>query len=221
MKVSIHQPLFFPWLGFWNKMYLSELFVLLDVAQYNKGDFQNRNRFRGPENNCWLTVPVKKSSRKTPINQKIIDYNLDWQSKHINRITSYYAKAQHFDEVIKKILPLYQQRYETLAEMNRIIITEIAKILSIKTKIIESSSLGMTHTIGGHDTNLNICKKLNANIYISGPFGAEYLNVNEFEKRDIDVFFHEFFDGNEPMSIIDTLMIKGIKETERLIKQNV
>jgi hypothetical protein len=42
--VAIHQPEHLPWLGFFNKIDQADLFVLLDVVQFRKNYFQNRNR---------------------------------------------------------------------------------------------------------------------------------------------------------------------------------
>ena len=48
MIVSIHQPMHFPYMGFFQKMEMSDLFILLDDVQFSKNDkyaFYNRNKF--------------------------------------------------------------------------------------------------------------------------------------------------------------------------------
>ena len=45
MKITIHQPEHFPYMGFFQKMESADLFVILDDVQYTKNNFQNRNKF--------------------------------------------------------------------------------------------------------------------------------------------------------------------------------
>ena len=66
MRVTILQPSYLPWLGYFEQMSRSDKFVLLDDVQYTRRDWRNRNRVRVNEGWAWLTVPVlqKVSSRK-------------------------------------------------------------------------------------------------------------------------------------------------------------
>ena len=61
--ISIHQPVYLPWLGFFEKIISSEKFVLLDDVQYEKNGFQNRNKIRTSDGDMWLTIPVKTKSK--------------------------------------------------------------------------------------------------------------------------------------------------------------
>ena len=58
MIVSVHQPQYIPWLGYFDKIDRSDLFVFLDTVQYKKNEFQNRNRIKNNQGWQWLTVPV-------------------------------------------------------------------------------------------------------------------------------------------------------------------
>ena len=57
--VSIHQPAYLPWLGYFHKAMLSDVFVYLDTVQYEKNSFTNRNRILTKQGPIWLTVPVE------------------------------------------------------------------------------------------------------------------------------------------------------------------
>ena len=63
MIVSVHQPQYIPWIGYFHKIRSSDLFVLLDNVQYKKREFQNRNKIRTKEGSIWLTVPVAKTAK--------------------------------------------------------------------------------------------------------------------------------------------------------------
>ena len=58
MIVSIHQPQYLPWLGYFDKIDRADVFVLLDTVQYKKNEWQNRNRIKTARGAQWLTVPV-------------------------------------------------------------------------------------------------------------------------------------------------------------------
>ena len=40
MKVAIHQPEHFPYMGFFEKMSVADVFVILDDVQYKKNNFE-------------------------------------------------------------------------------------------------------------------------------------------------------------------------------------
>ena len=58
MICSIHQPQTFPWIGYFAKIFQSDIFVILDNVQFKKNEWQNRNRLKTPAGWQWLTVPV-------------------------------------------------------------------------------------------------------------------------------------------------------------------
>ena len=68
MILSVHQPQYLPWLGYFDKVAASDLFVFLDEPQYKKREFQNRNRIKGPTGEVWLAVPcLSKGKFDQPI----------------------------------------------------------------------------------------------------------------------------------------------------------
>ena len=61
MKVTIHQPNYFPYPGLFHKLSLSDVFVVMDDVKF-QFDITNRNKIIG-KNEKWqrITVPVKKN----------------------------------------------------------------------------------------------------------------------------------------------------------------
>ena len=70
MIISVHQPQYIPWLGYFDKIEKSDLFVFLDEVQYKTREFQNRNKICTKDGWMWLTVPVVVKGRRE---QKICD----------------------------------------------------------------------------------------------------------------------------------------------------
>jgi hypothetical protein len=58
MLVAIHQPNYFPWLGYLDRMAKADLFVVLDHVQFERRSYQNRIQILLEGEPRWLTVPV-------------------------------------------------------------------------------------------------------------------------------------------------------------------
>ena len=85
MIVSIHQPNYLPWLGYFDKIAKSDIFVMFDDVQYprgKKGFFGNRNQIKTNNGKMWLTVPVLGKSEFKNFNEIEINYN-GWNEKEI------------------------------------------------------------------------------------------------------------------------------------------
>ena len=63
MIVSINQPAYLPWLGYFHRIAVSDLHVVLDHVQFEKNSFTNRNKVRTASGTPWLTVPVRSKGR--------------------------------------------------------------------------------------------------------------------------------------------------------------
>ena len=91
MRVTILQPSYLPWLGFFEQMSRSDKFVLLDDVQYTRRDWRNRNRIRVRENWIWLTVPVQQKSHfSQSLLETRIDNSVSWRSKHLETLRQHY-----------------------------------------------------------------------------------------------------------------------------------
>ena len=85
MIISINQPAYLPWLGYFNRIIKSNLHVVLDTVQFEKNSFINRNKIIINQAPVWLTVPVltKNLFGYLDINAIEIDHKVPWQKKHI------------------------------------------------------------------------------------------------------------------------------------------
>ena len=190
VTVAIHQPEHHPWLGFFKKMSQTDIFVFFDDVQYNSSGFQNRNYIKTNTGKTLLSVPVL-SKFDSKINEIKIDKTKNWFKKHKKSIMINYSKTDFFEEYKNKIEEIYETEYEYLIELNTKVIKFFLNELKIKTKIIFSSSLNL-------DSNspkkiLEICKKFNADKYISGVhWGLENLNLKEFSDNQIKIEFQKF-----------------------------
>ena len=186
MIVSIHQPHYLPWLPYFSKINKSDIFVFLDDVQFQKNGLQNRNQLKNSNGRFWLTVPVSVNLGDKLHEVKIV--NNGWRNKHIKSINMNYSKALNFELFIKNIEPIIAQESVQLVDLNINIIEILClKYFNINTKFIRQSDIGTSTK--GTKLILDICKKLGANKYISGPGGKNYLNENDFKKNNIEIVY--------------------------------
>ncbi|HRX86544.1 MAG TPA: WbqC family protein [Phycisphaerae bacterium] len=192
MIVSIHQPAYLPWLGYFERIARSDVHVVLDHVQFEKNSFVNRNRVRTAEGACWLTVPVRTSGRfgALPIRELEIDGGSGWQKKHWRTIAQAYARAPYFAEHAAFFEGVFAQPWTHLAPLCEEIARYLLDAFGISTPRVFSSALPVA---GAKDELvLNICRHLGAGTYLSGALGRDYLRVEAFADAGIDVVFQDY-----------------------------
>lgn len=188
-KVSILQSNYIPWKGYFDLIAKSDVFVVYDEVQYTKNDWRNRNIINTPNGIQWLTIPVRQET----LDQKIFESKIftnNWQKKHISSLQGNYSKAKYFHEYKEHVFSMYENQSEFISEVNVSFIKGICKLLDIKTEIIDSRELNLQG-----DRNLRLleaCKKLNADVYISGPAAKSYLDTDMFTKENIEVDWMDY-----------------------------
>lgn len=191
MILSAHQPAYLPWLGYFDKIIRSDIFVYLDTIQLEKNSFTNRNRIKTPQGAAWLTVPVKiKGHIGKAIMEIEIDNSQDWRRKHLNTIYMNYKKAPRFEVCYPKLENLYQARYQLLAELCWEQLLFWLEEFDIKTQIVRSSSLPVDAKKS--DLVLELCRYYNTDHYISGVLGKNYLREEDFELCGITLSFQDY-----------------------------
>jgi hypothetical protein len=191
--VGILQPGYLPWLGFFEQMLHSHLFVIYDDVQYDKHGWRNRNRVKGPQGPIWLTVPVRaKGLNKPNINDVIIDpAQPRWAQKHCSTLRQLYSKAPFFAEYYPRLEETLMPTWEKLVDLDLALIRLIAGWLGLTTDIILSSTLGCY----AEDPTLRlveICRQVGADIFYEGSSGKNYLDLPRFAAAGVQVVFQDY-----------------------------
>ena len=98
MILSAHQVHYLPWLGYLDKIDRSDIFVLLDDVQYEKREWQNRNRIRTSKGWQWLTVPVHAHLSDRMMEVRIVAES-SWRKDHVKSLEWNYSKAPCFSSL--------------------------------------------------------------------------------------------------------------------------
>lgn len=224
MIISIHQPAYIPWLGYFDKMAKSDVHVFLDDAEYSKNNLFNRNKIKTPGGWMWLTIPVYYKSNKL-ICETEIDNHLNWSKKHWNALRTNYGRTKYFKEYSQILETFYLMEWEYLSDITISMNKTIASMLGIDVKFVKSSEIEVSGR--GNEMLINLCKALGGDTYLSGQGAKAYMDDSLFLANGVKVVYQEF---NHPiyeqlwgefipnLSIVDFLFNCGADEFKRIIK---
>jgi hypothetical protein len=228
IMVGIHQPNFFPWLGFFEKILKSDIFVFLDNVQYSHGSWTNRVKIINSKKPSWVTCPVHHIGQFQKIREIKIDENQLWREKIKNIITINYSKSDFYSENFEFISNMIYRKEQMISVFNIKNIIAICDILDIKTKFLLQSQIETSNK--ATDLNIEITKKVGGTSYICGSGARNYQEDQKFSENNIILVHQDFFHPRyqqrsntefiEGLSIIDALLNCGIEGTKKILKQN-
>jgi hypothetical protein len=230
MIVTIMQPAYLPWLGFFDRIAKSEKLIMLDhvaIDRNSKTKFANRNRIRTASGSIWLSVPILTKGRSDSLQLDRIEIATDtnWPRKHLKSIELNYANAAHFDAGFGPIADALSRPHTRLHELNRELLAVLFRMLGLERDVLFSSQLGVTGR--KQELIINLCQAVGADAYISGPFGRDYLDRGAFADAGITVLFQDYHHpiyqqahaGFEPnMATLDLLLNVGPSSLDILTK---
>lgn len=216
MKVGIIQSNFLPWLGYFDFIRETDLFIIHDDLQYTKGDWRNRNRIKTPRGLEWITVPVHYRNTSQLIDETAIDYSTPWAKKILNRIRESYRRAPYFEPFFSELADLLTQPADSISDLNLRLIHWVCRSLAIATPIRMS---GDYQPQGAKTERLiGILSQVKATTYLSGPAAQAYLIPEMFERAGIRLEYKQYnypeYEQLYPpfiskVSVIDLLFMKG------------
>jgi hypothetical protein len=229
MIASIHQPHFLPWLGYFNKVFNSDVFVWLHKVQFRKNYFQNRTKIKDPilDRDFWLTIPVhaKLSSYidEVTLSEKGCLMRLE------KTIFQFYRRAPFFSDYYERLVASLNISTESLEEVNFSTFKFLLQELKYSGKLVRFDELNVEED----DPNLRliaICKAVGADHYIAGKGGKNYLEENKWEMAGIKLSWQQMESDLitypqlgktflPSLSIVDCLFNTGAEQTRELIQK--
>ena len=225
MIVSIHQPQYFPYLGFFHKLARSDVFVALDTVQFLRRGFQNRAQVKTQHGPSWLTVPVE-AHQSTAIADVSISGTEPWPRRHLSAIRTNYGGAPFLDRYASELADMLQGPLGSLRDLDLAGIRWVAAELGISTPIVLASDLG----VEGSRSELlaGLCRAVGGTTYLSGPGGARYMDLSVFERDGIAVEWQTYTSATyeqlfpqlgfvHDLSVLDVLLCCG-PDTKTLLE---
>lgn len=187
MIVSVNQPYFCPYPGFFYKALLSDVLVILDEVQFPQATtWISRNRFKNDQGPLWLTIPVwKKGLGLQDINQVRICYEGRWPRKHLQSLKTAYGQAPYLGEHLDFLEEVFSRHWERLVVLNLAIIRHLMRSLQIETKLVLLSELGIKAR--GTRLPIEICQALGASTFLAQSQAQKYLDAGLFQESEIEL----------------------------------
>ena len=242
--LAAHQPNFLPYLGFFDKLSKADIFVIRDDVLFIKRDFHNRNKIRVNSNDnqnnpqfTWIGVPVEEKEdylKNIQIKQGFRGKR-EWKEQLLHDIKTSYQHSQYFKEHFQTLEKIIQNPGQSLLELNTRLLNFLTNRMEIPLpEIILASELKLKpdNYIKSDPSQdlVDICKKIGADVYLSGNGARDYIDAQLFQKSGIELKFQDFkhpsyqqaFPGFLPnMSALDALFCAGKypvhENTEKLI----
>lgn len=216
MIVSVHQPHYLPWTGYFDKIDSADVFVLLDTVQFEKNGWQNRNRIKAPSGWMWLTIPVEHRFGAS-IAETAVSRNQHWERKHRNSLAACYGRAQYYARYAGFLDAIYGREWGSLCAVNGEMLDFFLRELGIETRVVRASGLGPMPE-EPNERLAAIVKSLGGDVYLAGSGCAGYFDHGPFEREGVRVVFQEYqpveypqlYGSFEPgLSIVDLLFNCG------------
>ena len=228
--VAIHQPNFFPWLGYFDKIVKSDVFVFLDHVQLPKtgSGWSNRVKMLVAGEPRWVTAPIRRTLHGVvPINEVEWADEQPWRAKLVRTLAANYAKAPYYREVMAWLEPLIQWPESNLARYNMTVIRAIADRIELRHDHCVTSSFLNGQGLA-NELLIDLIRKVDGDCYMCGGGASAYQEDELFAAAGLELRYQHFAHpeyaqkGHQQfapgLSIVDALMNLGCGGVKGLLK---
>jgi hypothetical protein len=227
--VAAHQPNFFPWLGFFNKLWRCDTFVVLDDVQFEKsgkGSWVNRVRLANGGQSYWFTLPLDRAFQGTrTVAEMRIDGSRDWRARLVRTLQLHYGRAPAFAATFPLLRSLVEFQTDSLLEYNLQALRGLMRILGLEQgKLVMSSALASRGV--ATERIVSLTRAAGGHAYLSGKVAMEtYQDPSVFAEAGVHLIAQNYrhpiyLRGGEfvpGLSILDPLLWCGPEQTSRLL----
>ena len=230
--VAIHQPNFFPWLGYFAKIASSDVFIFFDDVQFPKtgGTSSNRVKLLISDESRWVTAAIERNYHGTrTIQEMTYQATVQWREKLLKTIETNYRRHPLYNETMDLIAPLLLSPEANIAEYNIRAITAIVHRLGLDTDKLKRSST-LPHEGSSNELLCSLTQLVGGDTYMCGGGADGYQDEAVFNERGVKLrhqsFVHPIYPqrGREDfvagLSIIDAAMNLGWTVVGKLLNKN-
>lgn len=226
-KIAIMQPYLFPYIGYFQLICASDFFVFLDDVQYIKRGWINKNKINTKNGEVFFTIPIKKSSRESKINEVFCSDLLVWRDKFFKTLEINYSSKKYnldFLHFLKENFISQEIASPKISEISIHSVKLVLKYLEIEFNYSRSSVAHQALNQKGVERIIAIVKENQGTQYINLPGGKEIYTKNFFSANNLKLKFIEVeptsistTDAFNYSSIIDTVMLFGKEKSRDLV----
>jgi hypothetical protein len=228
MRLSVMQPYFFPYIGYFQLIAASDQFIIYDNIKYTKKGWINRNRFLLNGTESKFCINLTKDSDFCDVRDRQISQEYQ-RLKLLRQLHSAYRDAPQFFHIFPIIEKIVNFDSNNLFEYILNSVRCICHLLGITTEILISSEILIDHSLKSEDKLLAFCQKLGATKYINSYGGVDLYSKEIFFGAGVHlafikprpIIYHQFENAFIPnLSIIDVLMFNPISEIAHWINND-
>ena len=183
------QPYFFPYIGYFQLIANSDVFVIYDDVNFIKKGWINRNSILVNNTSYLFSMPLQNVSQNKLINEIFISDLDKWKMDLLKTISSSYKKAPFYQDVYPLIEKIISFDELNLAIYIQNSIQNLCAYLNINTKLIMSSEIVKNNGLKGENKIIDICLQLGATQYVNAIGGFELYTKENFRVKNIDLKF--------------------------------
>jgi hypothetical protein len=181
--VAIHQPEYFPMLGYLAKARRADVFVLLDDVQFDRSSLQHRARVAGAGGMVWMTIPfVHKFPQKL---DEVEVADARFPTKHGKTLAACYGRAPGWPLLAPRLDALFAAAPARVVDATVPSVSLLFEAFRVTTPVVRASTLAAEGDKA--ELVLAICRELGATRYLSGRTGAAYLDADAFRAAGIAI----------------------------------
>ncbi len=190
-KIGILQPVYLPWIGYFEQMALTDLFVHYDTVQHTRRDWRNRNRIVMGGAEQLLTVPTRKTALDTPITEVEISYEQTWQKKHLKQLRLAYGSTPYFQPLFDEIAAVIERAPQYLWDLDTRLVAVMARHFGIDTPTAFASEVP-DQSADKNQRIIDVCKHFGADILYDGKSAQDFIDMDLFAENGIEVIFQDY-----------------------------
>jgi hypothetical protein len=223
------QPMFLPWVGFFEQVRLADVFLHYDDVPLSQGSsFVSRVQVQSAGGVSWLTVPIDRRKSGKLITEVIVSGAEEWRARHLSTIRHAYARRPYFDLMFELVEKIYGYATDQLADFNITAIEQIARWLGLAPQFLRSSAIGVTGS--GTERLVALCEAMKCDVYVTGHGALNYLKHEQFERQGISARYMNYrkvpysqggIEFNPFVSVLDAIASCGERARDLLCSDAV
>jgi hypothetical protein len=182
--------MYFPWLGIFEQIKISDVFVYYDDVQMPLGrSFMSRVQLKTAQGVRWLTVPIRRQAGQL-INEVEIDETKPWRREHLGLINDAFRDAPFKADAVRIVESVLDAGDRQLSRLTVRGMQAVCAYLGLERPVVIASELGAQ----GHGTErlTDVLLKMGATRYVTGHGAANYLDHPKMEAMGIDVAYIDY-----------------------------
>lgn len=190
--VAVMQPYIFPYLGYFQLIAKSDVFVFYDDVSFIKGGWIHSNRILAPDNGVQrFSVSLEggqSSSRSiadTPLSPK-----RDWQRKFTRTLRETYARAPHVERICGLVDGVLAHSSDSIADLACLSVRMVCEYIGLNPRFERSSNFAPeTSSLDRTNRLITLTHELQGECYINLEGGRTLYKSHPFNMASLELRF--------------------------------